>query len=88
MDINWDLLTPQQQEAVLNKPLAKAPPGFVSRVGQPRDLNVTTISLAVASQVLVTVLFLLRVYARVVYVKKFRTEDGEWPQLSINEQSV
>ncbi|CAI6088061.1 unnamed protein product [Clonostachys chloroleuca] len=83
MDINWDLLTPQQQEAVLNKPLAKAPPGFVSRVGQPRDLNVTTISLAVASQVLVTVLFLLRVYARVVYVKKFRTEDAGTTEFGI-----
>lgn len=45
MAIDFDNLLKAAQEAISNKPLAPTPPGVVSCLGQPRELNVTTVAL-------------------------------------------
>ncbi|KAK2594098.1 hypothetical protein QQS21_008201 [Conoideocrella luteorostrata] len=75
MNVDFDNLPKAAQEAILNRPLAKIPPGVVSRLGQPRELNVTTIALTASSLFVITVVFFLRAYSKIFYSKKLRPED-------------
>ncbi|KAG8408002.1 hypothetical protein J3459_018317 [Metarhizium acridum] len=77
MAIDFDNLPKATQEAILNKPLAPTPPGVVSRLGQPREFNVTTVALTAASLFVITADFFLRAYSRILYAKKLRREDRE-----------
>lgn len=75
MSVDFDSLPREAQEAILNKPLALPPDGVESHLGEPRELNVMTISLTATSLFLMTVVYLLRTYSRIVYSKKLRIED-------------
>lgn len=71
---NLDSLPPAVQEA-LKRPSSKPPAGVQSNLDNPPNRNDEALALAIICIILVAVSVSLRLYSRVVIVKRLRIED-------------
>jgi hypothetical protein len=78
MDIvNWDLLTPQQQDEIMNGAAGMIPNGIESHLGRPPTKNTMTLVVLAVSLFVVTLCVLIRAYAKIIILKRVRIEDGK-----------
>lgn len=77
MDIDWDALTPEQQEGILNGPAGAPPKGVEPSLGHPDADNVMTLVVLGISLFLIAVVVFIRVYSKVFCMRKIRVEDGK-----------
>lgn len=75
MDVDWDALPPEAQEAILDGGAGEPPEGVEQRLGNPEKNNVTALVVLGISLFIIGVVFFIRVYAKVFVVKKLRVED-------------
>ncbi|KAK9772076.1 putative Integral membrane protein [Seiridium cardinale] len=69
------LLTPEQQDAIINGPALAPPPGTEANFNNPPNENQLVQAVLIICITLVTLLILLRAYAKVVCVGKVQIED-------------
>lgn len=74
-------LPPGQQEAILNGPALKPPPGVLPNLLDPPNENHMVSSVTIVCTVAVTCAVILRFVLEVFIMKKFRIPDGEWPKM-------
>jgi len=72
--VNFDTLPPAVQEA-LKRPSSRPPPGMVSNLDNPPNGNAGALALAIICIILVATSVSLRLYSRLVIVKRMRIED-------------
>jgi hypothetical protein len=69
-----------QQQALLNGPALKPPPGIKSNFTDPPNLNEVGYGVIVSSAIICGSLVILRLYSRCFYHKKIDVEDGTYLQ--------
>ncbi|CAH0045613.1 unnamed protein product, partial [Clonostachys solani] len=69
-------MTPDEREEFLSQPALAAPDGFTSHLANPESRNDLGLSVTITCTVIAWVLFLLRLYAFLVYRKETRIQEG------------
>lgn len=83
-DLSWfNLLSPAEQQALLEGPSMKPPPGVIPNLVNPPNKNDLGYGVATASALLCGLLVVLRLYARAFYHKKMVIEDCKWTRIAL-----
>lgn len=67
----------------LNGPAIPAPPGEVSILDNPPNSNGLALGVQIFTCVVATLCFALRIYGRVLLVKKFQAEESEFTRCMV-----
>ena len=81
MEALYHSLTPAQQIEFLNGPGLKPPPGIVPDFDDPPNRNALCYSILLLSICVSTIIVLLRTWAKIFCVRKFRLEDCKYSGL-------